>query len=143
MATITAANSIFNLNIPGLFPISQTLRGYATDDAFAVDQVDMAEVMMGVDGHMSAGFTPFPSPMTITFQADSPSIFLFDTWAAAQKQQREIIPANAAILLPATNKAYTLTNGVLTKANQLPDVKKVLGPQKYVITWESINSTPV
>ncbi len=141
--TITAANSIFNLNIAGLFPVSQKLQGYAVDDAFMVEQVEMAENQMGVDGKMSSGFTPFMLKMTVALQADSPSIFLFETWIAAQKQAREILPANGAILLPATQKAYTMTKGVLTTANVMPDVKKVLGPQKFVITWESINPTPV
>lgn len=143
MATITSANSVFKLNIPGLFPISQSLQGYATDDAFAAEAVDIAETMMGVDGKMSSGYTPFMTKMTIALQADSPSIFLFDTWIAAMKAAREVLPCNGAIFISGVSKAFTMTNGVLTNVKVLPDAKKVLQPQHYVITWESINASPV
>lgn len=139
MPTITSANSVFTLVVPSLFPVPQTLAGFATDDAFANEPVTMAETKMGVDGKMSSGFTPFMTPMTITLQADSASIALFDTWAGAMKVTKEVVTASASIALPGTGRSYTLTNGVLTKYPQLPGVKKLLEPVQYTITWESIN----
>lgn len=139
MATITSANSVFTLIIPSLYPVPQVLKGYATDDAFTVDTVDVAETMMGVDGKMSAGFTPFVIPMAIALQADSPSIAVFDFWLGAMKVAKEVYPANGTILLPGTGRSYTLTNGILTKVKLLPDAKKVLQPVQYTITWEAIN----
>lgn len=136
--TITSTNSEYTLVIPGVFPVGQPLQGYAADDAFSNEAPDFAEIRMGVDGIMSAGYTPAPTKQTVTLQPDSPSIAVFDTWLGAIKAGREIVYANASIVLPGVQKSYTLTKGVLTTPKQMPDVKKVLEPQTYVITWESI-----
>lgn len=143
MATITSANSVFTLVLPTLYPVPQVLQGYATDDAFAADAVDWAEVMMGVDGKMSAGFTPNVTKMTISFQADSPSIQIFDFWLGAMKVAREVYPASGTIQLPSTGKSYTLTKGILTNAKPLPDAKKVLQPVQYGLTWERVDAALV
>jgi tail fiber protein gp32 len=140
---ITSVNSTFMLSIAGLFATPQALKGYATDDAITADEVEMAEVTLGVDGRMSAGFVPFLTKMGIMLQADSPSIVTFDTWLGAQASTRDLYQATGVIYLPATKKVYTCTQGVLTGGKLLPDVKKVLGPQKYSITWGSVVATSV
>ena len=76
MATITAANSKFALSITNLYMSPQLLQGYATDDAFTTDTPDLAETVMGVDGHLSAGYVFNAVNMTISIMPDSPSIVL-------------------------------------------------------------------
>jgi len=139
---ITSANSTFHLTIATVFPISQSLQGYATDDAFTTDAVDPAEVRMGVDGKMSAGFTPFPTHINIAFQPDSPSIAVFDAWLQYMKSTKAIYTASGVISVPSIGKLYILKNGVLTKAEQLPGAKKILEPQHYTITFESVIAAP-
>ena len=139
MGTITSANSVFTLILPTLYPVPQVLQGYAADDAFAADAVDWAETVMGVDGKMSAGYTPNVTKMTISFQPDSASIQVFDFWLGAMKVAQEVYFASGTIQLPSVGKSYTLTNGVLTSAKPLPDAKKVLQPMQYGLTWESVN----
>lgn len=141
--TITSANSKFSLIIPGLFDAPQLLQGYATDDAFTADDVDTAQVEVGVDGLMSAGYTPFITPMSVTFQANSISIDLFEQWLEAEKVIREKLPANGSILVRSVGKQYTLTTGVLTKVPQIVKAKKVLGPRTFGITWQNITPSPV
>ncbi|USA53871.1 hypothetical protein NDN13_01375 [Acinetobacter sp. C32I] len=143
MATITSANSTFSLTATEVFPAPQNLQGYATDDAFAVDAIDLAEAIMGVDGRLSAGYTPNPTKINVALQADSPSIAVFDAIIAATKAAREVIFLDAVIGLPATGTNYTFTRGVITNANQLPDAKKTLQPQKYQITFESVTKAIV
>lgn len=138
MATITSANSVFTLTASAVYPSPQTMQGYAADDAFTADAVDLAEVIMGVDGKLSAGYTPNPTKINIALQADSPSIKVFDTIVAATKTTRDVIFLDATITLPSTGKTYTCTRGVLTNYNALPDAKKTLQPQKFVIVFESI-----
>lgn len=139
MATITAANSQFFLAVGGIFPIAQQLQGYAADAAFAFDSVDPAETVMGVDGLMSAGYTPYMTIQTINIMPDSPSLSIFETWLAANNTAREVFFANATIVLPAINRKYTLTRGVLTGAKAAPDVKKVLQAVEYKITWQNVS----
>lgn len=137
--TITSANSVFTIVVPGLFPAPVQLRGYSSDKAFTTEAVDLAEVQMGVDGRMTAGFTPNPVKQTITLQADSPSKDIFTALIQAMKTAREVYFVSGSISLPSTGESFTLTRGILTNAKQIPDAQKVLQPVDYVITWESVN----
>ena len=138
-STITSANSVFTLVVAGLFPAPVQLKGYASDKAFTTEAVDLAEVQMGVDGRMTAGFVPNPVKQTITLQADSPSKDIFTAVIQAMKTAREVFYISGSITLPSTGESFTLTRGILTNAKQIPDAQKVLQPVDYVITWESVN----
>jgi hypothetical protein len=140
---ITSANSTFTLNVPDVFPTPQTIQGYATDDAFAIEEVDVAEIFMGVDGLMSGGFTPFVTPLRIALQADSPSIDTFQEWLAAMKSQRAILVATATIDIPSISKSYDFNIGMLNKVKQVPDAKKVLQPMLFTISWQDVNAVPL
>lgn len=137
--TITSANSVFTIVIPGLFPAPVQLRGYASDKAFTTETIDLAEVQMGVDGRMTAGFMPNPTKQTITLQADSPSKDIFTGLIQAMKTAREVFYISGSIALPSTGESFTLTRGILTNVKQIPDAQKVLQPMDFMITWESIN----
>jgi hypothetical protein len=137
--TITSANSVFTIVIPGLFPAPVQLRGYASDKAFTTEAIDLAEVQMGVDGRMTAGYTPMPTKQTITLQADSPSKDIFTALIQAMKTAREVFYLSGSIALPSTGESFTLTRGILTNTKQIPDAQKVLQPMDFVITWESVN----
>lgn len=135
--TITAANSVFVLVVPGLFPAPVQLRGYAADRAFDTDALDLAETQMGVDGRMTAGYVPNPVKQTISLQADSPSLTIFEAILGAMKAAREVYWLSGTISLPSTGESWTLTRGVLTQGKIIPGVQKVLQPRDFVITWES------
>ena len=136
MADITSANAIYTLSVPDVFTTPQILQGFATDDAFATEAIEIAETMLGVDGIMSYGWLPFITHQTIVFQADSISIpNTMEVWVSAQIAARAIYTASASIALPALNKVYTLGNGVITRMTPIPAGKKVLGPQTYQIDW--------
>lgn len=141
--TITAANSVFTLLVVPIFPVPFQLQGYAADAAFETETVDAAETIMGVDGIMSAGFTPFISPMRITLQADSPSLDVFEQWLGAQKAIKELFFAQATIALPAVGKSYQCTKGVLKRVTQAPPARKVLQPAEYQIDWNDIQPIPL
>ena len=137
--TITSANSVFTIVVPGLFPAPVQLRGYSSDKAFTTEALDLAEVQMGVDGRMTAGFVPNPVKQTITLQADSPSKDIFTALIQAMKTAREVFYISGSIALPSTGESFTLTRGILTNTKQIPDAQKVLQPMDFVITWESVN----
>lgn len=135
--TLTNANSALALAIVGLYNTPQLIQGYATDDAFAAADVNGVEAVMGVDGRLSAGYTPVPTPLDITLQADSLSNDVFDNWIAAMQNAREVYVANATILLPALQSKYAFTNGYLTAHSPMAQGKKILQPRKFTITFES------
>jgi hypothetical protein len=138
MATITAANIVFTMWVPAVFPAPITLSGFATDDAFATERVEPAEVQLGVDGILSAAYIPFVSKTIIALQADSPSLLTFDTWLAAETSAQEIYVASGIILYPSIGKSFALTGGYLTGLVQFPAAKKKLQPSSFEITWQSI-----
>jgi len=137
--SITSANSIFTLVVAGLFPAPVQLHGYSSDRAFSNDAMALAEVNMGVDGRMTAGYTPTATVQTVTLQADSPSRDFFATIVAATKTLRDVYYLSGTITLPSTGETFTLTRGVLNTVKQIPDAAKVLQPVEYQITWESVN----
>ena len=137
--TITSANSVFTIVVAGLFPSPVQLRGYASDKAFTTEAVDLAEIQMGVDGRMTAGFVPNPVKQTVSLQADSPSKTIFAAIVQAMKTTREVYYISGSISLPSTGEAFTLTRGILSNAKQIPDAQKVLQPQDFVITWERVD----
>ena len=100
MATLTAANCSLFLSITGLFPVPQQIQGFATDDAFAADEVEFAQTVMGVDGVMSGGYTPVMTPLNITLQPDSPSMSFFETIISAQKTARDVFRIDGFASLP-------------------------------------------
>jgi hypothetical protein len=141
--TITAANSIYMLSITDLFNTPQQLQGYSADVAFASEGFDMAEVLMGVDGNMSAGWIPVVKKQTIAIQADSPSGDMFDAWYAAQESARELYFAQGEIALPSIRKGFSMFKGVLSTYVPHPEVAKTLRFRTFAITWQSILPAPL
>lgn len=137
--TITSANSVLTFMVPGLFPVPVTMRGFSSDRAFVADAVDLAEVNMGVDGRMTAGYTPNPVKMTVSLQADSPSKTFFTTLVQAMKTAREVYYIMGSLALPSTGESFAMTRGILTTTKQVPDAQKVLQPMDFFITWERVD----
>jgi hypothetical protein len=136
--TITAANSQLAISVVGIFNTPVVIQGYAMDSAFQNDAIQSAEVTMGVDGFMSAGFVFKEVKLKITLSPDSPSKAFFDQWYNTMFNSREVYFANASLNLPATGEGYTFTRGVLSNYHGVPAGKKKLEPVEYEITWQSV-----
>lgn len=138
MSTITAANVRFALVIPDIFPVPQMLEGYAMDDAFATEALEIAQVRMGVDGKMAGGFVPNPIVMPVKLMPTSASLAVFENWGRTMRLAKEVFEAQATITYPSLGKVFICKRGFLTKYKPLPDVKKLLEDVDYEITWEDI-----
>ena len=143
MGTITAANSIFMLSVDGVFSTPQLIQGYAADDAFDVDAVSRAQVVIGVDGRKSQGYTPVIKTLNLHLQADSPSMELFELWASLEDEIQETFEASGSIALPSVGRTYDLTNGTLMGFQYFSPVKKVLQPRSFAIAFEAITGAPL
>jgi hypothetical protein len=143
MATITSANSVLMLGVAGLFNVPIQIQGFSADDAFSLEDVDMAETMIGVDGKMSAGWIPIIKPLEITLQADSPSNDFFDALITAESVSREKYKLNGTILLKGTSRLYALTTGYLKRGNLMPAAKKTLQPRKFLLEFQDVTPAPV
>lgn len=143
MATITAANSIVMLGIRNLYPVAQQIQGFSVDDVFTSEALERIETMMGVDGRLSAGWVATAKKFTISLQADSPSNDIFDSCYAAEEIRREPFEWFGELSLPSIGRIYTLTQGYLSNNMPIPEVKKVLQPRKFTMTWASIQGARI
>jgi hypothetical protein len=143
MTTLTSANCIIMLVVPGIFPVPQQLQQFGPDDVFTIEPISQVEVVMGVDGTLSGGWTPAPKKQTITLAANSPSTLIFDAWHAGQSAAREVYTAQGFITIPSISRIYTCTNGFLTTVSPAPDARKILQPRKFGITWNTVLSVPL
>lgn len=145
--TITSANSTFILTVgagaTAVFTAPIQVQGYATDDAFDIEDANPVEVRKGVDGKKSSGYTPYMVKQSIHLQADSPSIDLFDAWLSAMDAIREDITCNGSIEIPSVGKIYTLVNGSMTRVSKMAPNKKVLEPQTFEIVWDKVIPAPL
>jgi len=139
MASITAANAIFTLAIAGLFPTPQQLHGFAADNIFETDPLESAEVLMGVDGLLSAGFVYVAVRQNISLQADSPSGAIFDTWWSQQQASKDIFFASGIVTLKSLGTKWAMTKGVLTTYPPIPNAARVLQPRRFGLTWQSVS----
>lgn len=139
MASITSANAVIMLAVPGVFNAPQAIQQFAAEDIFTNDPIQSNEVAMGVDGHLAAGFVFAPTTWSISLMADSPSNSFFDQWYQAMVRVVESYRCNGTIWLPGVNKKYDMANGALTTYRNMPDAAKTLKSRAFVITWERIS----
>lgn len=138
MGSITSQNAVYTLAVDGVFNQPQQLQGFSADDIFETDDIPPAEVVMGVDGRMSAGKVNNPVPQGITLMPDSASNSIFDDWNGAMVVLGDVYFAQATVMLPSLRKKWVMTNGMLTRYKPIPGAGRLLRPRNFQITWESV-----
>lgn len=137
-STITSANSVVTMTVPGLFDSPVQLQGYSTDKAWDTAAVVVTETQIGVDGRKTAGLVFNPIKQTFSFQADSPSVQIFEAIQAAQRAAKDVYFISATIDLPATGESYVCNKGTLEDYNAVSSAGKVLQMREFSISWSSI-----
>ena len=140
--TLTGANSIITLSIETIFPTPIQLQGFAADDVADTQSIQSAETLMGVDGILSGGFVFAEVKQSITLQADSGSMNIFDQWFLAQQANLDTYVATGVLILPSLGTKWTYSRGFLTGYTPVPPIKKLAQPRKFEITWNSIKPSP-
>ena len=143
MATITSANSVFTLAVKGLFPVAQVIQGYAADDSFTSDAVELSEGSMGVDGFAAFGKVKNLRMMSVTLMPSSPSLQMFDAIVSTMEGTGEVLALEGMIRMPSISRSYYLQNGVLKSAPPFPAHKKVLQPMVFQFMWQAIIGAPI
>lgn len=140
--SITSANAQILFSVPLIFPTPQPIQGFAADDIFSTDPQEEIETSMGMDGELSAGFMFKEVKYAVSLQANSRSMFIFDTLHDAQRRDVEAYPANMLIVLPGLKLKGTFTKGFMTSYPPMPDAGKTLKFRKFGFTWESLVKGP-
>jgi hypothetical protein len=136
--TLTSANSVVTMTVPGIFPSPVQLQNYAADRAWEAEAIAIAEAIMSVDGVLSGGRTPKPKPISFHLMANSDSIADFEEIYAQQESVGDIFRINMTIRIPGIGKVYTCSNGIMTNYKTLPNAATVLEEQDFQITFEQI-----
>lgn len=139
---LTSANATILLKVTGLFNTPVQLQQFAADDIFGTEAINVGETVMGVDGHLSAGFVNNPTTQRYSLQADSPSNYFFDQIALQEKAQQTKFAINGVISLTSVGTKFTMTRGFLTLWQPLPDAKRILQPRQHTIVWQTAVPTP-
>lgn len=140
--TLTTANSSIALTTEALYTTAQKLAGYAADDVFDQDAVENGEYSMGIDGVLSAGFVFNELPLTITLQADSPSVALFENIWQYEVSNRTKLQQQITIALPAVGKQYEYKGGYL-RSFKAPSGKKILQPAVIALVFARLQVSPM
>ena len=143
MASITSANAVLILTVPDAFIFQVQLQNFSADDIFSVDNLQRKEVVMGVDGFLSAGRVNNSVKMGVTLMADSDSLRAFEAWDAAEQALNDVAYGFMQVDLPSVNRSYACVKGALDSINPMPSAGKTLKSRQYSITWESINWSPL
>lgn len=138
MGSITSANAIVTIAVANLFPVPQQLQGFAADNVYEVNALDLVETSMGVDGILSGGMVFNPVEQTFVLQADSPSNAIFDAWFQAQQTAVDVFVASGSTILPSTGQQYESVTGFLTSWQVIPTAARTLQPRRAVIRWQRI-----
>lgn len=143
VGNITDADAIIILTIENLYPSGVQLQGFAADTAWTAGDSQVAEARMGVDGKLSAGYTPVPRTITVALEASSPSLEVMRRLVEASQVSRAVFTCHMQITIPAQEKEYQLANGVLQTAHDLSDGKKVLDPSQFTFLFETCKSSSI
>ena len=137
-STITSANAVVTITVAQLFPTPVLLQGFSTDKAWDTSAVVVTETQIGVDGRKTAGLVFNSIKQTYSFQADSPSVQIFEAIYAAQRVARDVFYISATITLPSTGESYVCIKGTLEDHNPMASAGKVLAAREFSINWGSI-----
>lgn len=128
MGDITSANAIAIMIVSKIYPQGLYLQRFSTDQSISSDDVQLTETRMGVDGRMAAGYIPAIKPVSIAFEANSPSISSINFVAKMMETLRAPLDHKLIITVPSVGRIYTYTGGVLKNWKTFPDMKKILDP---------------
>lgn len=136
---ITSANATAFMVTDVLYPNGFSVEMFAADTAVSIDSIDLAEVRMGVDGQLVAGYTPNPLPVTITIESASPTFDYFVQIYRKTVQERMPYRSSLTITMKAIGRVFTFQNGFLTSATPFPTMATTLDPTTWVFNFEAMD----
>ena len=139
MNNITSANATAYMVVEGLYSTGFALNNFSTDQAIDQSEDTIAETRMGVDGYMAAGYVPSIKTVNIQFEAASPSVPYLDNVYLASQKNRRTYEITLVVKVPAVNRTYTYSGGVLKTGKVLPSLKKTLDPVSYGFDFEKMS----
>lgn len=142
MTDLTAANAIITITVPGVFNTAQQLQGFAAEDIFGSDPIEVGEGSMGVDGIYSAGRVFKEVSQKYNLQGDSASNFVFDTINSYEKTNLVKVPIDGQTILIGLETKWVMTRGFLMMYTPIPSAGRIIKPRSYEIRWNDVTPQP-
>lgn len=136
LGNITSANAVLWLTVKELYPAGVQIMNFSADSMMSSDDIEIAQVRMGVDGGMAAGYTPNPYQLTITLEASSPSLTIMQSILMASKVNRTIYECSVTLTIPSLTQAHHWRHGVMIGGNPVTAPKKVLDPTSWKFAFQ-------
>lgn len=136
--TITSADVAIQFSVDILYMAGFQLQGFAADNIFDANSVDIAQTVRGADGKLSAGFIFGDITQTFHIMPDSPVYQKIQTWINSSMATKAVYRCNAVVTFPSNGKKYTCSNGAMTTGGLMPSAGKVLQPITFTVQWETI-----
>lgn len=133
---ITSADVAATMTVDELYPSGFPLEMFGADSAITGDSVTLAETRMTVDGKLIAGAVPNPYPITLTFEAASPTLPFLQALRSAS--ERKVYECNLSVRIRATGEVLRFNRGFLVTANPFPNVAKTLQALTFQFQFESM-----
>ncbi len=140
---ITSANSVLMIGAGTVYPSPQQIQDFAADDIFDIETLRVGEIMMGVDGLLSAGFVFEAVTQTIRLMAGSPSGVVFDTIYQYERTNVLKVQLNAVFKFPSLGIMFTSQKGYMTTYKPMSDARRILQPRSFAFAWESFVASPI
>ena len=137
MASISAANTVLVLTVPGLLAPTQ-IQGFAPDSVITVESLDNAETQMGVDGFYVAGFVYVPVRTTLTLSAAAAANTFFETLYSSEQQIADKWAISGIFTFSALKRSYIGATGYMKGYHPFADAGRVMQPRSYMIEWQSL-----
>lgn len=141
LGKLTSANATILLVVADLYPSGVQIEGFSTDQILTGEDITIAETRMGVDGRLSAGYTPTPKNVVLSVEASSPSLEVLQNLYQIMESERSQPECSMTIDIPSLDQVISLTQGCLTKARPMPDLKKMLDATSWTFTFARFKIT--
>jgi len=136
---LTAGNATAVIFVGAIAPAGHTIQGEFLDNAYAIGDVTNKELKMTLQSVIKGGWIPQLKEITVTLLPNTPSWRFFLDWYQAEESSREVLECQSLVItLPSVGQVVTYTNGFLTTAKVMPDIKKVLQEGSFKLTFGKV-----
>lgn len=136
---ITSANATAVIRFEEVYPSGIYLQMFAVDTAISLEESDITETRIGVDGYMVAGYTPQIFPVTVNLEAASPSFTALATVWNYMRTRRTIYDTTLTITAPSIRRAFTFSTGVMKSGVPFSGLSTILDPTSWVFHFQNLD----
>lgn len=134
--TITAANTVISFKCDGIYDSFVRLTGAQSDAFLSVADATVAQTRLGVDGQQSAGWLPHETPITVSLEANSPSIMVMENVQNDAIQNSEVRLCTISVDYPSVKRRQVFSGYMVTKSGGT-GVAQLLTGSTYVFNMIS------